>query len=295
MTLIFNNPFIVTKNAKAHKASFRYMRLLFILCFSASTLFAEKNSGATVPEPEKIRRALLKKSSELTDIEAKEKLAVDLRLVTFPESASQHESTCVDFTSVRVTYPALEPGSGYSVLLFRTEHCWEDFVVILRHTTSAAWTHVATYPVFSKYEHARVSFPQLIKQGQDQIMIDRTNIVSGTGFWQYNTTVIRVHQGKAEVILDESQESNLSVPDHKGGNTELLERGTFFVVPSDEPANALCDILEKQEISRHNRRIIRWRIFGWDPTMNRFRPQLLDDANAEALAKKSTLTSSNPR
>jgi hypothetical protein len=255
-----------------------------------SVASAAGNNQTKVPGPEAIRQTFLKGS-----LEAKEKLAIDLRLVTVPENASQHETTCADFDSIRLSYPALEPGFADSTLIFRSEHCWSDFVVILRRNPSGTWTHVATYSVFSKYDHSRVSFPSLLKQAQNEIMIHRTNIISGTGFWQYNTTVIRVHQGKGEVIMDESQESNLSVPDGKGGNTELLERGTFFVVPSDEPANALCDILEKQEISRHNQRIVRWRIFQWDSTMSKFRPQLLDDANAEALAKKSTLISSTPR
>jgi hypothetical protein len=271
------------------------MWLVFVLCLSSSTLSAQENSGATVPSPEKIRETLLDKSSELIDIDAREKLAADLRLVTVPESAEQHETTCADFDSVRLSYPALEPGFTDSTLIFRSEHCWWDFVVILRHTTSAAWTHVATYPVFSKYDHSAVRFPSLLKQGQQEIMIDRTNIISGTGFWQYNTTVIRMNRGRPEVILDESQESNLSVPDGKGSNTELLERGIFFVVPSEEPEKALCDSLEKQEISKHSQRIVRWRIFAWDSTMSRFRPQFVDESYANKLSKKSVLTSSGPR
>jgi hypothetical protein len=264
----------------ADKALMRtaFLSLAVIVLFSMTSGAKERNVASF--DPETIKRTFLRGTDE-----AKEKLAANLNLRGKVENAA----ACTWFQTVQPNYPALESNREYAVLVLRSEQCWFDFIVILRHKATKDWELVETYPVFCKYGHSPISFPALLKQGQQEIMINRDNLVSGTGFWQFNTTIIRIQDQKPDIIFDEIQELNFFVPE-QGGNTEETERGSFFIVPSDDPSIALSDILEKQVIVRHKQRIVRWRIFSWDVRMNRFRSQPLDDLSASGALKKQGST-----
>jgi hypothetical protein len=265
----------------ADKALMRtaFLSLAVIVLFSMTSGAEERNVASLAPET--IKRTFLRGTDE-----AKEKLAASLNLRGKVENAA----TCTWFQTVQLNYPVLEPSQEYAALVLRSEQCWFDFVVILRHKAPKDWELVETYPVFCKHGHSPISFPSLLKQGQQEIMINRDNLVSGTGFWQFNTTIIRFQDQRPDIIFDEIQELNFFVLDPRGGNTQEAERGSFFIVPSDDPSIALSDILEKQVIVRHKQRIVRWRIFSWDVQMNRFRSQPLDDLSASGALKKQGST-----
>jgi hypothetical protein len=246
------------------------------------TVTGVNDPNTSLPEPEKIQKTLMRGT-----VEAKENLANDLKL----RAKAENSTVCNQFEAIRISYPVLEPGSSYAVLILRSQVCWEDYVVVMRREASKRWHFVISYPVFSKYGHSRISFPSLLRQGQQEIMIDRDCLAAGTGFWQYNTAVIRFQDRRPDVIFDDIQELNFFVPERvtskdEVGNTEETENGIFFIVPSDIPARSLSDILEKQIIARHKRRIVRWRLFSWDAETNRYRSQPVDEGTASDLLKK---------
>lgn len=263
------------------------MTRITLICIVASIFLldgmAVAQSAKTVLSPETIKKTFLTGTDQ-----AKEELSEELNL-----RGGQESGTCVWFQSPQVYYPALQSSHDWAVVVLRSEQCWWDFLVILRHT-SKQWQLVSTYPIFGKSGHSPVSFPSLLKQGEQEIMIQRDNLVSGSGEWQYDTVIFRLVNGRPEVIFDETQELNFSIP-AETGNTEESEKGTFFLIPSNDSAIAISDILEEQEIVRHKHRVVRWRIFTWWPEISRFRSQAIDEASANRRLIKLESIRGNPR
>jgi hypothetical protein len=265
-----------------------------ILLLSSLSLAKEKETS--VPPPKAIKRTFLKGTDE-----AKDKLALVLRMIDHSAGTISQNLTvpCITFESVKIEFPLLEAGKPYAVLIFRSGYgpgsCWFDFVSILRKISSEQWEFVATYPLFSRDRHPAITFPSLVKAGQREIMIDRDNIRSGTGDWQYDTVVVQIRDGRPNLIFDEIKELVFAVPAEREGNTEEEENGTFFIVPSDQQHEGAFNILEKQQIKKHKQSVTRWRLFTWAEDSRRFRAEAIDQTTAAEIQKKTANVRANPR
>jgi hypothetical protein len=259
----------------------------FALLFAMHAVAQVQPTVRALPAPEKIRAMLLDKTpQEQLFLQHRENDQENLKQ-TLQLHSETFETTCGTFDSVSLKHVTLEAGRSHTVLVIRSEQCWYDFVVILRRAPKGHSTLVATYPLFSKYDHPSVSFPELIGAGIHEILIGRKSVgASGTGVWQYDTLVIKLFDGRPRVIFNQPTEANLSVPSGKFDNTEEFQHSKWYLVPAGDPNYSRTDILEEQVACVHRTKLDRWWLHSWNPRIHSFEGYLIDEPSAKDLLVK---------
>jgi len=259
-----------------------------LICLGLLLAFAVPRSAQrlSVPSPEKIRSMLLDKTPyEKLFLEHRENELADLEKKLGMES---DETPCRLFESVSIDYVALEPGRTHAVIVARSERCWNDFLTVIERVQRGQWRLVKTYRLFSKYDHPRIAFPELISTGTHEILIGRSAVgANGTGIWQYDTMVVKLFGGDPQVIFDEPNEANLSIP-MRGENADLFQHSKWYLVPSGNPGRNKMDIVEDQILCVNGTKVERWWWHSYDDTVRRFRGVLVDRSSATDWIKKSS-------
>jgi len=245
-----------------------------------------KQRRPSVPSPEKIRSMLLDKtSSEKLFLEHRENELAELEKNLGMESDG---TPCGFFESVSLDYVALEPGRTHAVIVARSERCWNDFLTVIERVQRGQWRLVKTYRFFSKYDHPRVAFPELISTGTHEILIGRSNVgANGTGIWQYDTMVVKLFGGDPQVIFDEPNEANLSIAVN-GEKADQFQHSKWYLVPAENPGRSKIDIVEDQTLCVNGTKVERWWWHSYDHAVRRFRGVLVDRSSAMDWIKKSS-------
>lgn len=219
----------------------------------------------SLPTPERIAE-ILKSDQEA----AKRDLAKRLSIV---DDSGQPIPSDLQYDSVSLTYAVLEAPGPQAILQVDCQGCWWTFIVVLDESPENVWRHLTTLEIGGKYEKPKVSFLSVVSAQEKQIVLRRNEVFSGTGMWQYNLTVLKLHCGNLEAILDEPEEINFAVPssNEEGSyNTQQTQNSEFrFASQMNDKAFPQV-IYEHQTIKVHDRTVSRWRAFYWSPQLHRY-------------------------
>jgi hypothetical protein len=107
-------------------------------------------------------------------------------------------------------------------------------------------------------------------------MIEGQIVDRGTGFWQKNVTIYKLHGAHVEVILDEPMEVKFHVPIGGLAKDRLLEvtQTSTFIIKNNSEAKingAEKDIFETRIVRSGTRIIKRGRTWKWQPGLFRYR------------------------
>jgi len=144
----------------------------------------------------------------------------------------------------------------------------DDRAIILFRRTDSGLTHVQTILLHAYYgEQPVVTFPELIKPGEREILIRGQIVDKGTGIEQRNITIYKFTNGRFEVVFDAPEIVHFEIP----GGTQLYQlnqKSSFEFVHSGSPD---VSIQEKQVITRGRGSTTRYRGCTWSPELLRFR------------------------
>jgi len=247
-----------------------YILLLFqLLLTSPDTI----QKPAQLPSPEQIAHVLQNSGNG-----QKQELIRELKLVipkwSFVKATADHVCTSID--EVKLDLVTLQHPGTQAVL--QVSGCRYVFLVVLRYSSKGGWNHVATVPLDDQYgQSKRISFPELISVGNHEIVAHRVSTLRGTGMWQYNMSIFKLFDDRLELIFDEPEEVNYSVPDladRRTQNTQQRQESVFAIRDLAQDymgPRALKYVVERQVIRDHDSEIVRGFSFTWDPSVRRFR------------------------
>lgn len=230
----------------------------------------------TLPSPNEIRQVLTQGNET-----QKKALAKQLQLV-WPAGTRRGdgEVPCLDYEPVAGEAPpiemhnvSLQAPETQTVLLARPHGCWYRFIVVLEKDRGGGWRRLGTVPIFDKYEEAEISFQQLIKPGESEILVCNATTDAGTGMWQRNMLILKLFPDDMRVVFDQVQRQVFAIPivrDGQPANTDQSQESEFWLVNPGPGEQGIKDILERQVVRDHKTMIVRWRIFNWDPGLEVF-------------------------
>jgi len=184
--------------------------------------------------------------------------------------------------------PQLENGRKTALLIFRILGS-PAYVTILEQRPDQSWRLINTYPLDTYGLATTITFPALIRPDEHQIMISHRPLGHGSNYWHYDTLVVRIYEGRPEIVFDEVEELHFDFPEGRSSAAQQ-ESAHFYVIPGDDDSQSRSEILEEQVIQQHTQTVRRWRLFSWDSVDGRFWPQPLSKEDAFGLLKVNKLT-----
>jgi hypothetical protein len=185
---------------------------------------------------------------------------------------------CQSFQSVRLRTVVLNEPGPQQVIEARSESCEYFYIVVFEPSDKAAWKRTVTLPVRFHARGIRIAYEALLGTPEHQILIHGYTAGWGTGIWEYDFLVVRYVKGRFQVVLDVPEEVNLFEPDAKepNGNAEEGQQSEFMFEdsktgPDGSRGTATSKlIVEKQIITKHDLKIVRWRAYFWDEGLGCF-------------------------
>jgi hypothetical protein len=236
--------------------------------------------SGSLPSPESIREILL----DETQIDKRQDLAARLDI-----RESGGRPVVLSFDDVKIDRPALERDTSYAVLTLRSSR-WTDFVIVLEHR-AAGWKLSKTFSLFSKYEHPKITFPELIEKGIHEIEIDADTLFAGTGWFQCNLVIHKLYDGVPVVIFDQPKTVRMTQPPpvgapFEGGNQQ--RETTFTIVPGDPNGSSLCQIIGSEVLRQAEKTVAIYAAYVWYPSIRMFRSEAITQGTFKKIAAGGT-------
>ena len=242
----------------------RLIVLQMLLVLAAHEAHSEPQNEK-LPTPKEIVAIL-----QSGDGTAKELIA---KRLGFAENRGELISADLEFDSITLNHVVLETPGPHVVIHATCTSCWRGYIAVLEPSGNDRWRHLDTVVVGGKHRKPKVSVRNIVGAAESEIVIQENEVFTGTGMWQYNLSILKLHAGRLEAIFDEPEEVNFAVPftgDKGFYNTEQTQKSEFlFSTPSDGNSHPLL-IYEKQIIKVHDQAVSRWRVFYWDANLCRY-------------------------
>ena len=273
-----------------------------ILCTSVLILALAATAPADFPFKKKPAEFTTHKPSDVADTlrsgtaVQRNDLALELGILTPnpSDSATKSNSPCVNFHHVEERSVTLRAGYENVVLLADASECDSTYIVVFDKAPKSEWRHVQTVSLPSRAQRPEVSFAELIQPGVSEIVVHRETTRDSGSAQQESFVVLKMLHDRMEVVLDAAERSELTLANRSAAETDNLEQSqtsTFTLLKSAPKSAATFRFLEKQVSTDNKTTVTLYRVWTWDPELERFRPALFDAGDVRqvpAPAKKPT-------
>jgi hypothetical protein len=150
---------------------------------------------------------------------------------------------------------------------------------------------VQTVRLPSNTQRPEVSFAELIKPGVSEILVHKETTRDSGGAQQQDFVVLKLIGEHVEVVLDATERSEITLANRTPSESDNLtqtQTSTFDLLKAPANSAATYRLLEKEVITDNKTTIMRYRVWTWDPELERFRPTPYDGGDARPVppAKK---------
>jgi hypothetical protein len=191
-------------------------------------------------------------------------------------------SPCVDFHHVEERPVTLHAGSENVVLLADSTECDSTYLVVFDKAPKAEWRHVQTVRLPSRAQRPEITFVELIQPKVSEIVVHHETTRDTGSVQQENFVVLKLLHDRMEVVLDTTEQSELTLPNRSAAETDNLEQtqtSTFDLLKAAPNSAAIFRILEKQVVTDNKTAITHYRVWTWNPELERFRAFPIDGAD----------------
>lgn len=262
------------------KTLYTSLLLLSLLSFASAELpFKKKPQEFQTRVPGEVAHTLQEGSAV-----QRNDLALELGIYAPNPSSGAVKSNapCVDFSHMEERQVTLRAGTENALLIADSSVCDSTYLVIFDKAPKSEWRHVQTIRLAARTGHPEITYAELIQPGVSEILVYHEMTSEGGTYSQQDFVVFKLLRDRVEVILDTTQSSEITLTNHPPTDTTNVRQtqtSTFNVMKAPPNSAAQFRILEKEVITDNQTTLTRYRIWTWDPGLERFRPAPYDGAN----------------
>lgn len=196
--------------------------------------------------------------------------------------AVKSNAPCVDFTHMDERQVKLRAEAENALLIAYSSVCDSTYLVVFDKAPKSEWRHVQTIRLAARTGRPEITYAELIQPGVSEMLVYNETTSETVTSSQQDFVVLKLLHDRVEVILDTTQSSEITLTNHTPGDTTNLRQtqtSTFNVMKAPPNSAAQFRILEKEVITDNQVNLTRYRIWTWDPGLERFRPAPYDGAN----------------
>jgi len=260
----------------------RTLRVVFAIVSSAFAdfPFKKKQQPFTTHSPSEVAHTL----DEGTPAQRND-LALELGIFAPnpSKSGTDSNSPCVNFHHMEARPVVLRAGAENEVLLADSSECDSVYIVVFDRAPKSEWRHVQTIRLASRTQRPEISFVELIQPGTSEMLVHRETTRDSGGSQQQDFVVLKLIGDRIEVIMDATERSEITLTNRKPADDDHLTQtqiSTFELMKSPPNSSATYRILEKEIITDSKTTLTRYRVWTWDPGLERFRPAPFDGGEA---------------
>jgi hypothetical protein len=200
-------------------------------------------------------------------------------------------SPCVNFHHIDSRPIALRSGAENVVLLADSSECDSIYILFFDKAPKSEWRHVQTVRLPANAQRPEVSFVELIQPGVSEILVHKETTRDSGSAQQQDFVVLKLVGDRVEVVMDATERSEITLTNRtpsEDDNLTQTQTSTFNLLKSPPNSAATYRLLEKEVITDNKTVVTRYRVWTWDPEIERFRPVPFDggDARPAPPAKK---------
>jgi hypothetical protein len=192
-------------------------------------------------------------------------------------------SPCVNFHHVEERPVTLRAGAENEVLLADSSECDSVYIVVFDKAPKSEWRHVQTVQLPSRAQRPEVSFVDVIQPGVSEIAVHGETTRDSGSAQQTDFVLLKMLHDRMEVVLDATEHSEITLANRSAAETDNLQQtqiSTFNLLKAPPNSTAVYRILEKEVLTDDKTTITRYRVWTWDPDLERFRPAPFDGGDA---------------
>lgn len=194
-------------------------------------------------------------------------------------AAGKSNAPCVDFNHVEQRPVALRAGAENVLLLAESTLCDALYLVAFDKPPKSEWRHVQTVRLPARTRPPEIGFAELVQPGVSEIVVHGETTLDTGVMTQQNFVVLKMVGDRIEVVLDATERSQITLANRSPENTDNLtqtQASTFSLMKSAPNSAAAYRLLEKEVVTDYKTTITRYRVWTWDPQLQRFRPAPFD-------------------
>ena len=199
-------------------------------------------------------------------------------------AAAKSTAPCVTFHHVEERPVTLRAGSENVVLLADSTECDSTYVVIFDKAPKSEWRHVQTVRLPSRAQRPEVTFVELIQPGVSEIVVHHETSRDSGSVQQENFVVLKMLHDRIEVVLDTTERSEITLANRSATETDNLQQSqvsTFELLKAAPNSAAIYRVFEKQVLTDNKTSITLYRVWTWDPELERFRSSPIDGGDVK--------------
>jgi len=276
-----------------------------ILFVSALILGLTANTLADLPFKKKQQEFVTRKPDEVAHTldegtpTQRGQLALELGIFAPNPSklGTDSNSPCVNFHHVESRPVTLRAGAENVILLADSSECDSVYILVFDKAPKSEWRHVQTVRLPASAQRPEISFAELIQPGVSEILVHKETTRDSGGSQQQDFVVLKLVGDRVEVVMDATERSEITLENRKPSEDDNLtqtQTSTFDLLKSPPNSAATYRILEKEVITDNKTTITRYRVWTWDPELQRFRPAPFDGGDVRPVSpptKKPTAKS----
>ena len=252
----------------------------FALAALADFPFKKKQQEFVTRKPDEVAHTL----QNGTPVE-RNNLALQLGMLAPNPSrpGADSNSPCVDFHHVEKRPVKLRAGAENVVLLADSPECDSLYVAVFDKAPKSEWRHVQTVRLPSNTHRPEVGFAELIQLGVSEIVVHKETTRDSGGAQEQDFVVLKLIDDRLEVVMNATEHSEITLLNRRPNEDDKLtqtQTSTFDLLKSPPNSVATYRLLEKEVITDNKTTITRYRVWTWDPELERFRPTPFDGGGA---------------
>ena len=199
-------------------------------------------------------------------------------------AAAKSTAPCVTFHHVEERPVTLHAGSENVVLLADSTECDSTYIVVFDKAPKLEWRHVQTVRLPSRAQRPEVTFVELIQPGVSEIVVHHETSRDSGSVQQENFVVLKMLHDRIEVVLDTTERSEITLANRSATETDNLQQSqvsTFELLKAAPNSAAIYRVFEKQVLTDNKTSITLYRVWTWDPELERFRSSPIDGGDVK--------------
>ena len=247
------------------------MACFTVLSFAQIPFLNKKDKDFKIHDPGAVV-ATLRSGSDVQ----RSQLATELGIMTpiSTNTAAKSNSPCVNFDHVDERQVRLRAGAENEVIIAGSAECDSAYVIAFEKAPKSEWRYLSTVWLAARARPAEVSFAELVQPGVSEIVVHRETTRDGGNAQQENFVVLKLLHDRLVPVLDTVERLELTMPERVENNADNVmqtQQSTFRVMKADLKSGASTRILEKEVLKERKTELTRYRLWSWDPEMERFR------------------------
>src|SRR5208283_2241782 len=170
------------------------------------------------------------------------------------------------------------------------------YIIVFDKVPKSQWRQLPMVRLAARTQRPEVSFAELIQPGVSEIVVHRETTHNSGNAQQENFVVLKLLHDRLVPVLDTVERLELTMPDrpeYHADNVVQSQQSTFSLIQADPNSGASTHILEKEVLKERKTNLTRYRLWSWDPELERFRSSPHDGSEIAqpALPKKAAAQS----